>query len=229
MKIYLIEIALRIKKVISEGIMTDVLAERWRKLAGSLGAEPQAAEDWFAIVADSYSQYFRHYHGLEHLAGCLVHLDESRPWLANPELVEYALWFHDIVCVPTANSNEELSAAAACYAAARLGLPVNFAEQAAQLILLTRHQGAAGDNDGAFLMDIDLAILGQVWPFSNYEYQIRAEYSHLPAAGYRQGRRQVIDGFLGRTVIYQTGYFREKFEQAARSNLMRLRQQLGSQ
>ncbi|QDR79710.1 HD domain-containing protein [Sporomusa termitida] len=203
------------------------LAGRWQALTLRLGVNNQAGKAILQVLLDSYQQYFRQYHGSSHLLDCFRHLDEIKPQLVQPELVEYGLWFHDIVCVPGATSNEILSAAAARYAAAELGLPAQFSRQAVQLILLTAHRRPAGDRDGAYLADIDLAVLGRDWPgFLAYERQIRAEYSYLPAAAYCQGRQQVIKQLLQRDAIYQTQYFRERYEQAAQGNLVALSEQL---
>lgn len=203
---------------------------RWQAFTGRLGANYYSSETVLEILLDSYRQYFRHYHGLSHLADCFKHLDEIKTELTNYDLVEYALWFHDIVCVPNAKSNEALSAAAAYYAAARLGFADEFSRQAVRLILLTNHKAAAESTDEAYLLDIDLAVLGREWDsFLGYEYQIRAEYSHMPEFDYRQGRQQFISVFLSRDTIYQTDYFRKKYEQTARRNLVALQGFLANQ
>ncbi|WP_371380701.1 hypothetical protein [Sporomusa aerivorans] len=203
--------------------MQDLLKKRWYSFCGIQGCSPQSTESIYGAIVDSYSQYFRQYHQLGHLAGCFIQLDGIRPALNDPEVVEYALWFHDIVCVPRASSNEMLSAAAAGYAANRLGLSDRFGARAAELILLTNHKATASDNDGAYFTDIDLTIFGQSWQgFMDYERQIRAEYSSLSEKAYRQGRIQVVRFFLDKKTIYQTQYFREKFEENARQNLLKL-------
>lgn len=203
------------------------LSPRWQALAGSLGVNNQAGAGVLRLLLDSYQQYFRHYHGLAHLSDCFRQLDKIKPRLLQPELVEYSLWFHDIVCVPGAAGNEFLSAAAARQAAAELGLPARFGRQAVRLILPTDHRQAAGSRDGAYLADIDLAVLGRAEAgFFAYERQIRTEYGYLSDADYCQGRQQVIQQLLKREAIYQTPFFRERYEQAARRNLLALSEQL---
>jgi predicted metal-dependent HD superfamily phosphohydrolase len=212
---------------ILEMIAVEPLFARWQTFIAAFGSNSQSAEVVFAMLLDSYRQYFRHYHGIAHLVDCFRHLDEIKQELGQPELVEYVLWFHDIVCVPGARSNETLSAAAAAYAATELGLTAEFSRQAVSLILLTNHRGGSSSRDGAYLTDIDLAVLGRDWNgFLDYEHQIRAEYRHLPDAEYRQGRQQVIGQFLQRPSIYRTLYFQERYEQAAQYNLLKLRELL---
>ncbi|WP_425060369.1 hypothetical protein SCACP_10600 [Sporomusa carbonis] len=199
------------------------LLARWQGLTRSLGCASQAVDKIYYIIHSSYSQYFRHYHSMKHLADVLGHLDEVRSELSDPRLVEYALWFHDIVCVPNADTNEYLSSAVACYAAAELGLPPGFGRQSADLILQTGHLRPAATSDGAYLTDSDLAVLGREWlSFLDYETQIRAEYQFLSEEEYRISRQQILERFLSLPAIYQTSYFRAKYEQSARRNLAAL-------
>ncbi len=205
-------------------IVADLLGQRWRNFTTSLSCETQVSDKIYSLIADSYHQFFRHYHGFNHLADCFNHLDEIKETLAQPAVVEYALWFHDIVCVPNSKSNETVSAVVADYAADQLGVAREFSRQATNLILLTSHKETADSQEGAYLLDIDLAVLGRDWDgFLCYEEQIRDEYSHLDTGTYQQGRRQIIEQFLGKPAIYQTDYFREKYEQAARRNLTALK------
>lgn len=202
--------------------MLNRLADRWHSFIGLLTASSEAA-NVYSLITDSYGQYFRYYHTLNHLDDCFKQFEAIKPELNHPALLEYALWFHDIVCIPNSRSNETLSAAAAAYMASILDLPVDFGNKAADLIILTSHNGLTGCQDGAYLLDIDLAVLGREWEgFLEYEGQIRSEYSHINQAQYAQGRKKVLGQFLSRPAIYQTDYFREKYERTARGNLTRL-------
>ncbi|MEL7633938.1 hypothetical protein [Sporomusa paucivorans] len=207
-----------------------ILGDRWYSLATLLACKTSAANKIHTLIWDGYQQFFRCYHGLNHLADCFIHFDEIRHRLDQPAVAEYALWFHDIVCVPNSQSNEYMSAAVAAYAAEQMGLPTAFAGQAAKLILLTSHQELAESEDGKYLADIDLSVFGREWNgFLDYEHQIRAEYGHVPDLDYRQGRLQVIEGFLSKDSIYQTDYFRNRYESIAERNLQALVKQLASQ
>lgn len=205
-------------------VAADLLAERWRNFTISVGCKTQVADEIYSLIFDSYHQFFRYYHGFDHLADCFAHFEEIKQTMTQPQIVEYALWFHDSVCVPNSKSNETVSAAVAGFAADKMGLSLEFSQQAANLILLTSHKKTEGSWDGACFLDIDLAVLGREWNhFLRYERQIRAEYSHLAESVYRQGRKKVVEQFLGKPSIYQTDYFKRKYEQAARRNLTALK------
>jgi predicted metal-dependent HD superfamily phosphohydrolase len=92
------------------------------------------------------------------------------------------------------------------------------------LVLATQHtRGATLTNDEALLVDIDLSILGRSeYVFHNYECQIWREYEKVvPREQFRIGRAKVLESFLSRPVIYNTEFFRAKYEEQARKNLTR--------
>lgn len=78
----------------------------------------------------------------------------------EPDVVECALIFHDIVYDPeTPKTNEENSAQLAEKLLTQWGLPKNFIQKVKQLILATKHIDAPKDNDTQYVMDIDKSIL----------------------------------------------------------------------
>ncbi|EGO65699.1 hypothetical protein [Acetonema longum] len=198
---------------------------RWRLLSGRMDWDRDAAGQVYEWIHDSYSQYFRAYHNLDHLAECFGHFDRIRRHLARPDMVDYALWMHDLVCVPGSICNEALSAMAAEQWADRLGAPEGFGRTAGNYILLTGHGLTAGERggippDAAYLLDIDLAVLSRSTPeYEIYETAIRREYACLDAAVYRKGRCQVLAQFLTRPRIYRTESFGGSYEQQARANI----------
>lgn len=95
--------------------------------------------------------------------------------------------------------------------------------EVARLILLTQgHEPGTGADDGCML-DIDLSIFSRPWiRVSEYERQIRSEYEWVDEETYRMKRREILEAFLARPLIYRTDLFRARFEPAARENLSRL-------
>jgi predicted metal-dependent HD superfamily phosphohydrolase len=90
-------------------------------------------------------------------------------------------------------------------------------------VLETRHGTTPHEADAALLCDIDLSILGRSPKvFDQFERQIRQEYAVVPEPIYRTGRSDILRRFLSRPTIYQTAWFRQRYENRARANLERL-------
>jgi len=206
--------------------MGQVTKERWDALWPRLACSPPSAEFYVELI-DNYSAAGRAYHNLLHLSACLRHLDAVAPLLVAPATVELALWCHDVIYDPRRQDNEAASVTWATTLVTAAQATPALSEQVRTLILLTRHDQPPTTADGAYLVDIDLAILGaSVARFDEYERQIRQEYQWVAWPTYVQRRRAVLQSFLARPTIYHTAYFQSAFESAARTNLARSLHQL---
>lgn len=88
------------------------------------------------------------------------------------------------------------------------------------MILATKNHELSADNDTNYLLDADLAILGQTLDdYQKYTEQIREEYSIYPDFMYNSGRKKVLNYFLDMDEIYKTPYFKKNYEQKARVNI----------
>jgi predicted metal-dependent HD superfamily phosphohydrolase len=194
---------------------------RFAGLWGRLGATGNSAGVYAALDA-AYREPARVYHTTEHLADCLLRLDEFPETEAERDLVEAAIWFHDAVYQPRSTENEARSAEWATRALGDAGVAASLVQRVSALVLLTRHLGPAADSAGRLLCDIDLSILGrESAEFDRFERAIRAEYAWVPEPAYRAGRGKVLRGFLERQPLYQTMPFRIRYEEPARRNLAR--------
>ena len=201
--------------------------ERWAALWVRLGARGDGLSV-FDQLAAAYADPTRAYHTAEHIGDCLAQLDLSRSVGACLDEVEAALWFHDAVYLPGSADNEARSAHLAGTSLAGSGVPVSAADRIAGLVLATSHLGIPSETDAALLCDIDLSILGRSREiFHRFEQQIRREYSSVPEFSYRSARSEILRGFLRRPCIYQTGYFHDRYEAPARSNLTWVLGELG--
>ena len=179
-------------------------------------------ERMLAAVVGPYTGADRHYHGLAHVLDCLRKADEVYERLTNGRAVDAALFFHDLVYDPTRSDNEERSAEMAARQLAAIGEDAPFIAIVRDLILDTRHVTSPASNDGRYVVDIDLSILGETPElFDAYERAIRREYAHVPDDAFRAGRTKILQQFLDRPRIYGTDYFRDRYEAAARANLSR--------
>jgi predicted metal-dependent HD superfamily phosphohydrolase len=207
--------------------VTD-LSRRLSELLGRLGAGAGDACPLADSLLAAWTEPHRRYHDLEHLRDCLAELDGAPADGADRDRVEAALWFHDAIYVPQAGDNEARSAEWARRALAELGILPAVADDVARLVSLTRHTDPAPDPSGRLLCDIDLAILGrEPAAFDAYDRRIREEYAWVPEPDFRAARAGVLAALLARSPLYQTEYFRRRYETAARTNLGRALERLG--
>jgi predicted metal-dependent HD superfamily phosphohydrolase len=192
---------------------------RWVTLWHRLGAHG-SGRSVFAHLANAYTEPSRTYHNAGHIQDCLSQLDLSRELAQRPDEVETAIWFHDAVYQPGALDNEDRSARLAEISLVACAVPLESARRVGDLILTTRHLTVPQDPDAQLLCDIDLSILGrEPGTFEGFERRIRQEYAHVPDPLYRRERAAVLARFLRRSVLYQTEFFRVRYEQQARINL----------
>lgn len=168
----------------------------------------------------SWARWPRRYHNTPHLLACLNHFEQVRDQLDDPLAAEWALWFHDAIYIPWRPLNEEKSAAWAVRFMRQMNLPQALCDQVSTHILDTRHQAVPTSGDAQWIVDIDLAILGQhASIYRQFEKDVRSEYRWVRWSGYVKGRSAVLQSFLNRPRIYSTPWFHDKLEASARANL----------
>lgn len=199
---------------------------RWTELWNRLGAQGDGLSIFSGLEA-AYADPVRAYHTADHIRDCLAQFDLSRETAQHPDEVEAAIWFHDAVYLPGASDNEDRSARLAQTSLTEAGAPLEVARRIAGLVVATQHLAIPSEPDAALLCDIDLSILGRTPEvFDEFERRIRREYSWVPEPVYRGARAEILEGFLRRGVIYQTDFFRQRYEIPARANLTRAIAQL---
>lgn len=194
--------------------LTDLLGKVCRKSTGCDAAARQ-------IVA-MYRDPIRHYHNLSHIQHCLTEFDSVRQHSEHPDALETAIWFHDAVYDPARNDNEQRSADLARETLRACGADAAFANEVADLIMVTLHDRPPRSRDGQLLADIDLSGLGQ--PPAGFDRDgdaIRLEYPHVPGPLFNAGRIELLRRFLDRPHVYYTSFFQSRYEATARANLQR--------
>lgn len=205
------------------------LLAHWQALGQSLARDTPAWQREGRRLLRSWSRWPRAYHDTTHLHACLRHLQAVRPHLADPLAVELALWYHDAIYWPWSACNEERSAEWAVRFLQSQGLPGALAQAVRQHILDTRHQSGPLAGDAQWVVDIDLAILGQSDAvYRQFERNVRREYFFVRWPRYVAGRGAVLRGFLSRPRIYGTAWFHDRYEAQARTNLGHAVAALGS-
>jgi predicted metal-dependent HD superfamily phosphohydrolase len=192
-------------------------SELWQRL-GATGAVNQAFDE----LAAAHGTPGRVYHTLDHVLDCLARLDEAERASDDRDLVEAAIWFHDIVYDPHRADNEARSAQWASRTLSAAGVPAESVGRIGELIRMTTHSSPPSDRQGSLLCDVDLSILGRgEREFDKYQERIREEYAWVPDPLYRAGRSRILSTFLQRDRIFLTDYFRDRYEAPARTNLRR--------
>ncbi|MGF6471386.1 putative metal-dependent HD superfamily phosphohydrolase [Paraburkholderia youngii] len=125
--------------------LQERFVELWTRCGGA------RAEAVYADLAQRYSEPIRHYHTLRHVRRCLRYFDAARSAIPHPDLVELALWCHDIIYVPGASDNERRSAD---WLRRSSGDRIAMCERICAMILATRHTGAPEELDERFTCDI---------------------------------------------------------------------------
>ena len=176
----------------------------------------------FTVLEAAYAEPTRSYHTADHIGDCLAQFDLSRSAAQRPDEVEAGIWFHDAVYQPGVADNEQRSANLALTSLTDAEVGPEVAHRIASLVMSTQHLEVPTDPDAALLCDIDLSILGRATDvFDEFERRIRREYAWVPEPVYRGARAEILAGLLGRTPIFQTEYFRHRYEAPARANLER--------
>ncbi len=178
--------------------------------------------DYWTEIEQSYSHKSRKYHNLIHLENMILELEEVKDKISDYDSVLFSIFYHDIIYKATSKDNEVKSAELAKTRLDKLNLPQEKIAIIQNQILATKSHKRSEDSDTNFLLDADLAILGQEWKvYENYIQQIRKEYSIYPDFIYKPGRKKVLTHFLEFEAIFKTNYFKEKYEENARENIKR--------
>ena len=202
---------------------TELLAH-WRALGQALGRDIPAWRAEGRRLIQGWAHWPRAYHDTTHLWACLRHLqtvqDQLPGALQDPHAAALALWYHDAIYWPWGRHNEERSADWAARFLRSQGLPEPMVLRVHQHILDTRHAPGPLMGDALWVVDIDLAILGQSDAvFRQFERNVRREYFFVRWPRYVAGRSAVLKGFLHRPRIYGTPWFHDRYEAQARINL----------
>ncbi|WP_372844295.1 hypothetical protein [Psychrobacter sp.] len=181
-------------------------------------------------IAVRYNEPQRAYHSLQHIQQLFAQFEQIKHQLNELPIIALALFYHDVIYEPTRSDNELKSAE---HAALSLS-PYLTAEQCqhiyALIMMTASHQIAdiddglskAKKSDAAYLLDMDLSILGASWSeYKQYAQAVRQEYMHISSVDYRVGRIAVLKELLAYPTLYLTDYYYARLEEQARENIER--------
>ena len=178
-------------------------------------------------IAARYNEPQRAYHTLKHIQQLFEQFDQIKDKLYEPHIIALALYYHDVIYDPRRSDNELKSAEYAVEALSHY-LSAEQCQHIYALIMMTAtHQinKSANENkisDAAYLLDIDLSILGGSWSeYQQYAQAVRQEYANVTKLNYRVGRIAVLQKLLTHTTLYLTEYYHARLEEQARDNIKR--------
>ena len=180
------------------------------------------AEATYGRLSELYGEPHRHYHTLNHIRHCLREFDRAAALMDEPDAVEMALWFHDAIYQPGARDNERRSADLfRQWTDGRLNLA--FQQRVDDLIMATTHREPPGQDDAGFVVDIDLSSFGLPWEACERDGRlIRAEFTGFADDQYYSGHLRFLQALQNRPTFFNTEFFQQRYESAARENLARI-------
>lgn len=203
---------------------------RWINLWSSLGAKGDSLTPYLDL-RKRYAKPHRRYHIWKHVDDGIKELEPVRSLAIHPDEIEFAYNYHDAIYNPRVKDsiNVEQSAELASGVMREAQLPKAMIKRVIDLILVTKHTSPPLGIDQKIMVDIDFSILGKEEPeFDEYERNIRLEYLFVDDRAFRNVRSDILEQFLKREHIYNTQFFRDKYEAQARKNLARSIRQLRS-
>lgn len=202
--------------------MEELLHKIWQELSYKYMTKEYSLKLWKDIVK-KYSGRKRHYHNLKHISDMIQKYYFSyKDELKNPDEVLLAIFYHDIIYSVGHSDNELYSAV---YMDGRLKGNKITEKQLSFIfdcIYSTKKHEINGIKDINYMLDFDMAILGQPWSeYTKYRKQVRKEYNIYPDCMYNKGRLSVLKSFLQQERIFKTDDFYKIYEKQARENIQK--------
>jgi predicted metal-dependent HD superfamily phosphohydrolase len=199
-----------------------ILEEKWRQLT-SFSNREEEKQACFNEIMQAYAAPNRTYHNQQHIVALFSLCEEYLNEVHNPLVVGFSIFYHDMVYDTELRDNEAASAQKAVKHLQGLQLKKCFIADIEQFILASKDHElveVSDQNDLAYFLDFDLAILGSSpGVYEAYSKSIRQEYLQYRTHIYREGRKQALQQLLSKEHLYFTDAFRNRFEQQARENI----------
>ncbi len=194
---------------------------KWNKLMEQSDIDQAKGQIYFDELCHYYSETHRAYHNLSHIQALFQLLKPYEEELKHPILVNWAVFYHDIIYNPKRKDNELKSAEVAVEVMKNVGFKKQEQELVFGLIMATKdHKATANTADFYYLLDADIAILGsELASYQQYSQAIRQEYKHVPGFLYRIGRKKALKHLAQKTPFFYTHVFRAQFEEQAKKNI----------
>ena len=170
-----------------------------------------------------YSEGWRFYHNLDHIADGIKQLSAVRHLIEDPICIYFAWLCHDIIYIPGCGDNELRSADLAVQLGHECGIDKDRLAVIYQMIRATKgHQipenFTGSTSDLGFMLDVDLSGLADEYPQYLKVGQKLCREAGITAQEFASGNAKFSSMLLGRPAIYKTPPF-ARLENRARRNL----------
>lgn len=198
-----------------------MLHESWKNLTLNYTADNALSEEIWQEIKAAHSEKGRYYHTLHHLTYMLQLALHHQNHIQELDTLLFSIFFHDFVYNPKRNDNEEESARFAGNYLLKLKVPTAQIEKCKTQILATKTHISHNNADINYLLDFDLAVLGDnSEKYTEYAANVRKEYAMYPNFMYKKGRKKVLQHFIDMPYIYKTKEFIKEREAQAKANLL---------
>jgi len=180
--------------------------------------DPGLAKDACAsFIHESYSQYWRRYHVIDHVFACLREFENIAGFIKQGHAFECALWYHDTVYVPGSVYNEAMSADIAAFHCKLLFRYELFGSMVKTLIIDNRKHSK---NDCDFFHDVDYSVFSKDnGTYLQYARNILAEFSFVADKHiFFKHRLKFLKTTLKRNV-FRTEYYKDLHLRQAVENI----------
>ncbi|MDH3453144.1 MAG: hypothetical protein OEN20_12065 [Gammaproteobacteria bacterium] len=141
--------------------------------------------------------------------------------MLDPDAVELALWFHDVI-FQTPGSDNELRSAEWFMAVAKDDLRAHLCKRVCAMIMVTVHPSEPSDSDEQIVVDIDLSSFALPWERMKRDSEaVRREMQHMTDREFFAGQIRFLDSLLNRAAFFGSVFFNQRSEAAARANVTR--------
>ncbi|MGV8086613.1 MAG: HD domain-containing protein [Candidatus Woesearchaeota archaeon] len=175
----------------------------------------------YSLLEKQYLFPIRQYHNLIHINNMLLEFDSIKKLSKNPNAIELAILYHDAIYTKDASSDDvKKSAELIKFLENRGNIDPKLMVDAYSLVIATSHKIIPSTIDEKIIIDCDLSILGKSKEeFELYNSNIRKEYEFVPWETYSKKRIEILQRFLDKPQIYNTDFFKDRYEVCARINL----------
>ena len=191
----------------------------------------------YTTLLKKYTASSRKYHTMQHIQDCLTEFKSARRLFKNPNEAEMALWFHDSVYNKVFNTSFNEIRSFELFSKLFKSTVKEFTKFKIKTFICFTKETVDEDKilvglrkDCALVRDIDRSILGQVYlKFKRYRKGIREEYWFIPYFIFKKKEILFLKSLLERDHIYETTFFRNKYEEKARKNIALFLKELGEE